>query len=583
MLSAAWLCVPLFAGKAQGQQEFTRQSMIVNAFEGSDARLGRALAGALRGRIARAHSKRELSVVGNDDVLDLVEGSGISLDKAMSRATLRTVAKSLRADEMLIGSVQRNGNAFSAEARLVLVRDERLVQSLPKATANSLDGVANALAESVRKARLQLVPHRRCENAVRDGALPKAIAHAREGIAAAPEGVIARSCLLTAMVLNNAPAADILREAEASLTVSPDDYHALDAAARAEDALGNRPRAADFWLRVAATDTTSLSLQSSVIGALLRGENAARARPLAERVSEANPDDMSLLKLRWQVLFAVRDWSAAVAAGTRLYEKDDGSRADSTFVLRLASAMQAGGMKVRALALAADGTLRFPGDARLYAAYTQFVQGEAAVATARGVEQFPKSAELLLLQAQELRKMGKGDDATAALKRALTLDPSLKQGHLQLAQAHVDAGDLDSAYIEVGRAVLAGEDSVIVAQFALARGNAIYKTANASKDRAAFVQAMRFLALSDSLRQTAQARFLLGASALAVSQSAATDAPKTNACDLSRLANQYLPVAREMLTSGARAAPDAARQYLTYLDSLEPIVARQVETLCTGG
>ena len=73
------------------------------------------------------------------------------------------------------------------------------------------------------------------------------------------------------------------------------------------------------------------------------------------------------------------------------------------------------------------------------------------------------------------------------------------------------------------------------------------------------------------------------ASALAVSQSAATDAPKTNECELSRLAGTMLPLAREKLTSGAQVAPDASRQYLEYLDQLEPIVARQIETLCQGG
>ncbi len=557
--------------------------MLVNTFDAQDPRIGRALAGALRGRIARAHQRKELIVIGNDDVLDLIEGSGLSFDKPLSLPTLRTVARSLRADEMLTGTVNRVGNNLVAEGRLVLVRDERLAQPIARATSSSVEGLAAALAESIRKTRLQLVPHRRCENAQRDGQLAAAMAHAREGIAAAPDGVIARSCLLTAMVLSGAPAPDLLREAEAGLAIAPDNFQALDAAARAEDALGNRAKAADYWLRVAATDSANVGLQITVLNALLRGENAARARPLAERVSAGSPEDMRLLKLKWQVLFAVRDWDAAVTSGSLLYDKDDGSRGDSTFVLRLASAMQSAGMKVRALALAAEATMRFPGDARLYAAYTQFVQGEAAVATERGVERFPNSAELLLLKAQELRRAGKAEEAVAPLKKALTLDPTLRQGYLPLAQSHAEAGEIDSAYADVGRALLAGEDSVIVAQFALARGNALYKAANASKQRNDFLQAIRFLAFSDSVRRSTQARFLMGASALAVSQSAATDAPKGNECSLSRLAQQYLPMAREMLTAGAQVAPDAARQYLTYLDSLEPVVARQLETLCTSG
>ena len=564
------------------QQEFVRQAIIVNTFEGDDARAARALTGALRGRIGRLHAKRELVVIGNDDVLDLVDGSGITLDKALPPQTLRTIARSLRADEMLSGTVGRAGNGYFAEARLVLVRDERLVQPLARVRAGNIDGLAAALAESLRRARLQLAPQRRCENAIRDGALPKAVAFAREGAAAAAEGVLARTCLLTALVQGAAPAGELLREAEAVLALSPMSYHALDAAARASDALGSRPQAAGYWLRLAATDTANVELQASVIGALLRGGNAERARPLAERVSEQNPDDMPLLKLRWQVLFTLRAWAPAVEVGAKLYERDDGSRADSTFVLRLATAMKAAGAPVRAVALAAEGTLRFPGDARLYAAYSQLVQGEAPQVVERGVERFPDATELLLLRAQELRKAGRNDEAVAPLQRAIALDPTLGQGHLQLAQSHADAGQHDSAYADIGRALSAGENSETVAQFALARGNALYRVANASKQRADFLTAIRFLSLSDSVRGSVQARFLLGASALAASQSAASDAPKANDCELSRLAGSLLPLAREKLTAGAEVAPDAARQYLTYLDQLEPVVARQLETLCTG-
>jgi hypothetical protein len=94
--------------------------------------------------------------------------------------------------------------------------------------------------------------------------------------------------------------------------------------------------------------------------------------------------------------------------------------------------------------------------------------------------------------------------------------------------------------------------------------------------------ALRFLALADSVSGTPQSRFLLGSTALAISQSAATDAPTVRECELSRLANEMLPLAREKITAGAMVAPDASRQYLAYLDQLEPIVAQQIQSLCNG-
>jgi hypothetical protein len=121
-----------------------------------------------------------------------------------------------------------------------------------------------------------------------------------------------------------------------------------------------------------------------------------------------------------------------------------------------------------------------------------------------------------------------------------------------------------------------------VAQFALARGNALYRAANETKQRSGFQLAMRFLAFADSLNASPQSRFLLGAAALAVSQSAATEAPGTRDCDLSRLAASMVPLAREKLVAGAQVAVDATRQYLQYLDQLEPVIAQQIQSLCSG-
>ena len=118
------------------------------------------------------------------------------------------------------------------------------------------------------------------------------------------------------------------------------------------------------------------------------------------------------------------------------------------------------------------------------------------------------------------------------------------------------------------------------AQFALARGNALFKSATASKKREDFQRAMRFLSLSTRLAPTAESRFLLGASALSVGQSAATEAPTTKSCDLSKLAESSLTEAEVNLVSGGAVAPDAAKQYLDYLAKLRPYVADQVKSFC---
>jgi hypothetical protein len=160
------------------------------------------------------------------------------------------------------------------------------------------------------------------------------------------------------------------------------------------------------------------------------------------------------------------------------------------------------------------------------------------------------------------------------------LDPSMSKAYLQLAQVQLDLGRDDSVYVTLHRALGAHEDSAAIGQFALARGNAIFRAANASKNRDQFELAMRFLALADSIRPSTQSKFLLGAAALSATQIAAAEAPRTRSCQLSQEALELLPLAQANLTAGAETAPDAARQYLAYLEQLQPVVRQQAEVLC---
>ncbi|MEO6447201.1 MAG: hypothetical protein ABIZ91_14470 [Gemmatimonadaceae bacterium] len=154
------------------------------------------------------------------------------------------------------------------------------------------------------------------------------------------------------------------------------------------------------------------------------------------------------------------------------------------------------------------------------------------------------------------------------------------QGHLQLAQTQAELGLTDSSLVSAHRALTRGEDSASVAAFALARGNALYRSATATPDRQELLGALRFLSFADSVRSSPQSSFLLGATAVAVAQGSAAEAPAVRSCDLARLAASLLPVARTKLAQGAEVAPDAARQYLDYVEQLASVVAQQVSSLC---
>jgi tetratricopeptide (TPR) repeat protein len=179
-----------------------------------------------------------------------------------------------------------------------------------------------------------------------------------------------------------------------------------------------------------------------------------------------------------------------------------------------------------------------------------------------------------------MKVSGNAVGALAETKRALAANPRLPHGYLQLAQLEIELGQTDSAYTALELASKFGEDKATVAQFALARGNTLYKAATATQKRDDFQRAMRFLTLAAGIAPTAEAKFLLGASALSVSQSAASEAPQSKSCDLSKLADASLTEAEINLVSGGSAAPDVAKTYLDYVAKLRPYVADQLKSFC---
>ena len=576
-------------GQRRPAQEFTRQELLIANFQldsGADLRLGRKLADAIRSRMDKASNGRELNVISGSDIRYELTRSSFAPDSALPRADLRILGGNLRADELLVGTVERAGSGVRLRSELVLVRDERFVQPLPPVTGTEPDRIADQVVKSLVALRAQMPYERRCENHLREGRATEAVRAAREGVAAVPRGTLVRTCLVMALRSAGVPAPTLLEEARAVLALHPASAHALEAAAVALDSLRRRSEAADMWLRLVATDSQNVTLIERVVWALAFGGNAARAEPLILRAAGSHPDNLQLLRQRWFVFTEIRRWPLAIEAAELLLARDSAVTADPTFFVKLASAYRANAQPYKSIETVSRGVALFPGDARLYALYAQLVRAEADTVIPRGLALFPRSAELLALNAQLLRARGRVAESLEASKLAVALDSTLIQGEMMIAQAEMELGRPDSALASLRRALARGEDSAVVAQFALSKGNAISRAANGTKSREDFRLAMRFLAFADSVRPSVQARFLIGAAALAVTQSALADAPglpdKGHRCELTRLGAEMLPVAVSGLGAGQEVAPDAARQYLDYLGKLQPYVDKQLEVFCVA-
>lgn len=580
-LVAGAALAPVVARPARAQ-EFVRQRLLVHNFGSRDVRLGRRAADKVNSVIGRGRPDN-LELANRGDMLRKLEEAGYNPDSVLMPGEMRSLAREYRTDEYVMGQVVTGpGRTVRLRGYLVLTRDSTLRQPIPTVERPDLDAAAQAFGTEVLRARAQLVPERRCENALRSGKPAAAATAAQEGIRAYAQAAISRICLLRAYEELGQRPDSLLRVARELLEVDSVSARGWQAMAEAFDLQGHPDSAGQAWSRAADLQQHDATAIGQIVMALMSDGNDSIARPFIIQAVNDHPDDKHLAGLHWRVLLATADWANAVRAGEALRRMDDAYETQPEYFLRMATAYRNLNEPVRAVATAAEGVTRHPSDRDLYLFYTQLVLAEGDTALARGLERFPDDGKLLALDAQLRRKRGDLQGALASTRRAIARDSTLVHGNLQLAQAFIDVGQSDSALVALAQGLRSATDSSLAAQFALARGNALYQGASTSHRRADFELALRYVQLSDRLSPSANAGFLIGSAAFGVAQLASTEAAGARSCELAMTADTNLVLAETQLARHGQVAPDAAKQFLEYAGQLHPYVTQQVQLFCTG-
>jgi tetratricopeptide (TPR) repeat protein len=553
----------------------TGPRLMVPVFAGPKP-LGLQTADELRERLKTDYQVKTIWTVPKTDITGILDASGFRTDTAVSNADLRELARTARADEILIGTVTRTPNGVHVEPRLVLSRDLSISQPLPAVDAGNVGGAVKAISKEVGNARRQLDAYNKCETAARAGNYDAAIQAANAGTATYATATLVRICRLNAYLAKKAPADTIIVNAKDILRFDAKNKIALNAAGQAlsdkSDALAKtdsvqsaalNDQAVQYWTTLISVDPSDTRMLETVIRKIVVSANPAIALPIIDAAVTDNPGNLQLLRLQWLIHLAAKDYKNAVSIGRTMIQMDT-SLADTTYFTRQAAALSASSDSVGAATLVGEGVRKFPGNVGLRA-----------------------------FQAQALKQAGKYQEAKAAYVELLRINPKLEHGYLQLAQISDSLHQPDSALAALRTAVRTGNDSAsFVAQYTLSVGNSRYKAANAMKTgepsenaakRAAMQQAITYLALSDSLAPSPTPKFLEGVAYFTIGQLAATDAPKSKSCELATMADQAFNKAQINLMQGGSTAPDAAKQYLGYLGQFTPVVDAQVKKFCGKG
>jgi tetratricopeptide (TPR) repeat protein len=555
--------VAIASSPVLAQSGKTGERVMIPTLQSSDKELRVQAAGAIRDQLQKQTNVRDLVVVPKADIDNALINSGYSTTEALAPGDAKALASLVRAPEYLEGTVTKTPTGYKIDSRMIISRDMSKAQVLPTAQSGKLDDAASQVARAIQDARRQLPAEETCHNDVAQGKYQEAVTAARRSLADYPKANILGVCLAEAYNALRMPDS-VIAVSERIRLADPRNTPALRLLATTYRARIDSPRPGvapsqlssdttellKVLASLPAADPTNIHLIRDVINDNAQLKRPEQAVPLIRDLLLNNPGDPQLLNLGWLVYLNAKDYQGAIAAGTEMIRVDTAA-ATADFYTRLAAA---------------------------YGALNQLQK--ATEAAALGVKKFPNDPHLLLVLATSLYKAGQLPQALDAAKKAGAADPKNPQGYVLLATLQGALKQYDDLFNTLNQAKSAGADPGGLSQIALGQGNIAFKEAQISKDRADYQRGVRFLQLSDQLQSSADAKFLLGASAFSIGQSAVNDANDKKSCELARMARDAFNLASINLPAGGQKYPTEAAQLLTAIPQFTPAVDNEVKRFC---
>lgn len=539
----------VIASPLLAQSGKTGDRVMVPTLQSSDKDLGVQAAEAIRNQLTKQTSVRELVVVPKADINNSLASSGYSTTEALAPGDAKALATLVRAPQYVEGTVTKTPTGYKIDSRLIISRDMTRGQALPSAQGSKLDDAAGQVARAIKDARRQLAAEEQCHNAVAQGKYQEGVNAARSGMAGYPNANIVGACLVDAyagLKMDDS----VIKVSERIRANDPRNIVALRRLAEIYHAKNDTTKELSVLGSLAAADPTNIKLLQDVVNQMAATGHAQQAIPLMRDLLQNNPGDPQLLNLAWLVYLNAKDYQGAIDIGNEMVRVDTAT-ATADYYSRLAGAYSSLNQPQKASEAAARGSAKFPGD-----------------------------PTLALYSAQALYKAGQLQPALDIAKRAVAANPKNAQGYFLLATIQGALNQYDDVGNTLNQAKAAGADPTALSQIALQQGSNAYKAGQGSKDRADFQRAIKFLQLSDQLQSSADAKFLLGASAFSLGQSATIDANEKRSCDLARTARDAFNLASINLPAGGQKYPNEAAQLLAAIPQFTPAVDNEIKRFC---
>ncbi|MDB4912539.1 MAG: hypothetical protein JWM95_183 [Gemmatimonadetes bacterium] len=546
---------------ASAQRNVTRgpdtKMLLVSAFRG-DAEGGVRAADEIRNRVQGEFSPKVVMPVNKKDIDNNLVNSGYRPDSALSPNDVKELAKIVRGDEIIDGTVQKNGTNYTVTARLFLPRDATATQPLGTFSSANLGDVARQVVDEYDKARKQFPKVQECENGLRANTIPVAIAAARAAIKEYPKATIARLCLATAYQAmkttadSTGPWKDsVIAIAGQVLAIDKTNKIALTQQYDAYMAKADTTNGLTSLIGLMNADPTNSTLREQVIASLVNSGKPQIAIPITKQLMADNPGDPEYAKTYWSVLRVAKNYKESVPAGIA-YVTMDTSKADTTYFFKQIQDLVADSSFAKAAEMAATASAKFP-----------------------------MNTDFLVSKAQYERRAGQLPAAKASLERALSINPKVKGANYILSQISSEMGNVDDA-IKYAKADAAADpgNKTRAAQLLLAAGNAVYRAAEAAKSAEQYKKAIPILQASDEMSASPQAAFLIAVSAYQAMAGNLEALKVSKSCDDFKAANELLTLVSINMPRGAQASPESAKQIMGGAMQFQPFIDGSMKRFC---
>jgi tetratricopeptide (TPR) repeat protein len=522
--------------------------ILVATFRSTDRGLGVQGADAVRSRVSQEVPQKQLLVIRKEDINGTLAASGYAPDSALSPSDMKELAKLMRADEILDGTVTKTADGVRLDSRLMLARDVALAQPLPPATGRNVGEAARQISRDLKEARKQLAANKKCENHLRERQYDQAIAAAREGTAAYPQATLTRLCAMSALREQKAAPDAVIAAGQEILKIDPTSRIALGLVYEAQRAKGENEAAVATLMQMQKADPTNIALQQEVARAIA-SVDPQKAIPVLEPLIQQNPGDVELMKLMWAVQLRANQYKAAIQTGEALARLDT-SVVDSTFYTRMIAAFLADSQPQRAAEFAG-----------------------------RAVQRYPQSATAHAVFGQTLRRAGQLQQAAQHYEQAVRLDPKVEPGYLALVVTQCELNQADAAFASADAAVKAGLDKATIGGALMGCAAPAMRAAQDQKTRAAWQTAYNISNRIDQFAPSANSKFFVGVSSFQVGLDALQNINRSRSCEDVKLVENMWAASQIAMPQGASVDRNAAGQIMGVIQQYSKNVAEAKKSL----